>query len=57
MNTPTIHFDRPKADAAYEAHVALIQLETAHPHLASNPYYQALRDTAYARFRAAMEAE
>ncbi len=57
MSIPTIHFDKPKADAAYAAHVALIELEQSKPDLAGNPFFRALRDTAYARFRAAFEAE
>ena len=56
MNIPTIHFDKPKADAAYQAHIALIELEERRPDLAGNEYWQALRDAAYARFRAAFEA-
>lgn len=56
MMKPTIQFDRPLADAAYEAHVALIELEHREPKLASNKFFQALRDSAYARFRAAFEA-
>lgn len=57
MKAPTIHFDRPKADAAYQAHIALIALEEGRPDLVGNEYWQALRDAAYARFRAAFEAE
>lgn len=53
---PVIGFDMPAADAAYAAHAALIGLEAERPDLARNPYFQALRDTAYARFRAAFHA-
>ena len=52
---PVIRFDRPLADSAYEAHCALIELEAARPELSRNPHFQALRDTAYARFKAAFE--
>lgn len=52
---PFIGFDMPAADAAYAAHVALIELEAARPDLSGNPYWNALRDTAFARFRAAFE--
>lgn len=57
MSRPTATPGTTKANEAYEAHVALVQLETAHPNLSRNPYFQALRDTAYARFRAALEAQ
>jgi hypothetical protein len=53
---PVIGFDMPAADAAYQAHTALIEIETKRPDLRGNPYFQALRDTAYARFRAAFHA-
>lgn len=53
---PVIYFDKPKADAAYEAHCALVEMETRRPVLAHNPYWNALRDSAHARFRAAFEA-
>lgn len=43
-----------QADEAFEAHAALIKAET--PELARNPYWKALRDAAFARFRAALEA-
>ena len=60
MNRPTIP-DQPPADLdamstqAWEAHVALLQHERAHPDLRLNPYWQALKDSAHARFRAAFE--
>lgn len=43
------------ADLAYDAHTALIHHEKENPWLGDNPYWLALRDAAYARFRAAME--
>lgn len=52
---PVIGFDMPAADAAYAAHTALVEMEAARPFLARNPYWNALRDTAFARFRAAFE--
>lgn len=50
---PVIGFDMPAADAAYAAHCALIEVEAKRPDLSRNPYFQALRDTAFARFKAA----
>lgn len=44
-----------QADDAYAAHAALVKVETSQPGLATNPYWKALRDSAYARFRAALE--
>lgn len=52
---PIIGFDMPAADAAYAAHTALIEVEAKRPDLARNPYWTALRDTAFARFQAAFE--
>jgi hypothetical protein len=52
---PVIRFDMSSADEAYQAHTALIEVETKRPELARNPYWQALRDTAYARFKAAFQ--
>ena len=52
---PVIGFDMPAADAAYQAHTALIEIEVKRPDLVRNPYWNALRDTAYARFRAAFQ--
>lgn len=49
-------FPKHAADDAYAAHAALILAEKSRPDLAANPYWRALRDSAYARFRAALEA-
>jgi hypothetical protein len=40
------------AEQAFEAHAALVRAESVTPSLAGNPYWQALRDTAFARFSA-----
>lgn len=56
MNEPTTLSDKPDAHAAYAAHIALIELERSNPRLANNPFFQALRDSAYARFRLSFEA-
>lgn len=45
------------ADDAFEAHAALVKAEKGQPGLKANEYWKALRDTAYARFRASMERE
>lgn len=45
------------ADSAYEAHAELVKLEAANPRLKANPYWKALRDAAYARFKASMERQ
>lgn len=42
--------------AAWEAYQATVRAIAASPALATNPFYTALRDTAYARFRAEYEA-
>jgi hypothetical protein len=44
------------ADDAYAAHAALVRAEKADPSLIGNPHWKALRDSAYARFRSALEA-
>lgn len=44
-----------KAEWAFEAHAAMMRTEAEHPELGLNPYWQALRGTAHARFRAAFE--
>lgn len=38
-----------EAQQAFVAHAALVKLEAANPELTGNPYFAALRDTAYAR--------
>lgn len=43
------------ADDAYQAHAAMVRAEKQYPPLETNPAWKALRDTAYARFRASME--
>jgi hypothetical protein len=40
------------AEQAFEAHAALVRAESITPGLAGNPYWQALRDAAFARFSA-----
>lgn len=40
----------------FEAYAALRRLQIAEPKLAGNAHFQALVDTAYARFRALYEA-
>lgn len=42
--------------SAFEAYAALRRLERDDPKLRVNPHFQALIDTAYARFRASYEA-
>lgn len=49
-------YPRHQADDAFAAHAAMLTAEKANPNLALNPHWKALRDTAYARFRAALEA-
>ncbi len=49
-------YPKHQADDAYAAHAALVRAEQGDPSLATNPAWKALRDTAYARFRAALEA-
>lgn len=49
-------FPKHAADDAYAAHAALVRLENEQPDLALNPCWKALREAAYARFRAALEA-
>lgn len=48
-------FPKHLADDAYAAHAALVKAEQAQPSLALNPYWTALRDSAFARFKAALE--
>lgn len=52
MKVPIIQCHAEAADQAFAAHTALLQAERADPKLIANPYWQALRDAAYARFRA-----
>jgi hypothetical protein len=42
--------------SAFDAYAALRRLEHDDPKLRANPHFQALIDTAYARFRASYEA-
>lgn len=49
-------FPKHMADDAYAAHAAMVLAEQANPALALNPYWKPLRDSAFARFRAALEA-
>ena len=49
-------FPKHMADDAYAAHAALVRAEKADPSLIGNPHWKALRDSAYARFRSALEA-
>lgn len=53
---PTVEAD-PAANAAraWDAHVALLIMEQLRPSLRDNEFWQALRDTAFARFRSAFE--
>lgn len=46
----------PSADDAFAAHSALIRAEHVNPALSQNAYWRALREAAFARFRATMEA-
>lgn len=48
-------YDKIAADDAYAAYAAMQMAEKAQPGLATNEYWRALRDTAYARFKAAFE--
>lgn len=43
-------------DDAYKAYAAMRRIAQAEPHLASNDYFTALQDTAYARFLLTFEA-
>jgi predicted metal-dependent hydrolase len=52
---PVIHFDERAAQDAFEAHAAMLIAEKANPKLSRNDYWQALRDTAKARFLAAFD--
>lgn len=54
-SVPVIQFHAEEAEEAFAAHSALLKAERADPGLSGNPYWQALRDAAFARFRAAFE--
>lgn len=43
------------AEQAFEAHAAMVRAESVTPGLAGNPFWQALRDTAFARFSSVYE--
>lgn len=45
------------ATKAWSAYAALLRTEAADPDLRTNPYWEPLRDTAYARFRSLYECE
>lgn len=45
------------ASLAWDAHSALQRTQMREPELAGNPYWQALKDAAYARMRAIFEHE
>ena len=45
-----------EAGAAYEAYAALARFEAMEPVISENPYWRALRETAYARFLMLYEA-
>ena len=55
MAVPIIRVEPDLADAAFEAYAALRRTEVARPELRDNAHWEALRDTAFARFRAAFE--
>jgi hypothetical protein len=55
MPVPLIRADADLADAAFEAYAALRRTESVRPELRENAHWAALRDTAFARFRAAFE--
>jgi hypothetical protein len=40
------------AEQAFEAHAALVRVESVTPGLSGNPYWLALREAAFARFSA-----
>lgn len=52
---PIIRMDEQAAHDAFEAHAAMLLAERANPVLGTNEYWQALKDTARARFLAAFE--
>jgi hypothetical protein len=52
---PIILIQPKQAEDAFAAYAALARLEAQQPTLRTNPYWEALRDAAFARFRAAFE--
>lgn len=50
---PELRQCKPDEQAAFEAYAAIAKLAARDEHLARNPYFNALIDTAYARFEAA----
>ena len=54
-NLPVIRFDEQTAHRAFEAHAALMKAQAGNPKLRENEHWQALCDTARARFLAAFE--
>lgn len=52
---PVIRMDEQAAHDAFEAHAAMLIAEKANPILRRNEYWQALKDSARARFLAAFE--
>jgi hypothetical protein len=44
------------AALAWEAYVAVLRVEAADPSLQANSYWKAVRESAFARFRAVFEA-
>jgi hypothetical protein len=55
MTVPVIRFHPEQAQAAFQAHAAMMIAEKANPSLAENEYWCALKDTARARFLAAFQ--
>ncbi len=55
VTVPVIRFDEQQAHDAFEAHAAMLKTERKTPELARNEYWQALKDSARARFLAAYE--
>ena len=53
---PTYLIDSAEVQRAFDAFSPLRKAACAEPHLATNPYFTALQDTAYARFLAVFEA-
>jgi hypothetical protein len=55
VKVPVIRMDEQAAHDAFEAHAAMLIAEKANPTLRRNDYWQALKDTARARFLAAFQ--
>jgi len=53
---PIYLVDTVQADAAWDAFKAVQLTAARNPSLLANPYFTALQDAAYARFRAVFEA-